>query len=69
MTLDDEVTMSAETTKKRSRDACEVVAMMRSGGEAVSEEMHVETDEIKMRSKKDFSSIRSEREEVEETVK
>ena len=65
----DEVMMSEETAKKRSSDASEVVAMLRRGGEALSEEIQVEIDEIKMRPWKNISSIRSEREEVEGTVK
>ena len=67
--MSDEVTMSEETVKKRSSDASEVVAMLRRGGEALSEEIHVEIDEFKMRPWKNFSSIRSERERVEGTVK
>ena len=47
--MGDDVTMSGKTAKKRSSDASEVVAMLRRGGEALSEEIHVEMDEIKMR--------------------
>ena len=64
-----EVTMSEETAKKRSSDASEVVAMLRSGGEAMSDEIHVEIDEIKMRPWKNSSSIKSERDGVKGTVK
>ena len=45
----DEVMISEETAKNRSSDASEVVAMSRRGGEALSEEIQVEIDEIKMR--------------------
>ena len=67
--IGNEVTMSAKTAKTRSSDASEVVAILRRGGEAGSEKIYVEIDEIKMRSKKNFSSIRSEREGVEGAVK
>ena len=50
VTMGNEVTMSSETAKKRSSDASEVVAMLRRGGESFSGEIHIEINEIKMRS-------------------